>query len=250
MATIRDAVDAFLHFYEDKTGRPSQSITYPPKLIYYYLNMYHKGVLYQERLKRSSLNIDEGIMQIIPCVELRKADQVECPCAPPSGCFFLKSLYPLPKLLDGLPLSVTTLAPDCHNCDGDIREFDYVRWYNMQYKVNSRVDAQKYGLYYTMKDIDLDTHLYVYVSDRYPDLKAVAVSGVFRDPLDVLNFPLCGEAVRPVCNVLDQEFYIEPELQARIFESVFQALMQYRAGTVGADLINNNNNDVAGQAPA
>lgn len=243
MNTIRDAIDAFLHFYEDRTGRPSQSISYPPKLIYYYLNMYHKRVLFQEKFRRSTLNIDEGIIQTIPCVELRKADQIECPCAPPSGCYFLKSLHPLPKLLDGLPLTVSTLAPDCHNCEKEIREFDYVRWYNMQYKINSRVEAQQYGLYYTMKDIDLDTHLYVYTSDRYPELKAVAVSGVFKDPLEVLHFPLCGEKSRPVCNVLDQEFHIEQELQAQVFELVFQALIQYRAGTPAGDIMNNSNND-------
>lgn len=193
------------------------------------------------------MGIDEGVVQTLPCIELRKADQIECPCAPPSGCYFLKSLHPLPKMLDGLPLSVTTLLPDCHNCEKEIREFDYVRWYNMQYKINSRIEAQSRGLYYTIKDIDMDRHLYVYVNPRYENLQAVAISAVFKDPLEVIAFPLCGEAESPVCNVLDQEFHIEQELQAQVFEQVFQALIQVRAGTPAGDILNNDNADQVAQ---
>lgn len=249
MNTIRDSVDAFLHFYEDRTGRPSQSMVYPPKLIYFYLNMYHKRVLFQEKFQRSRMGIDEGITQILPCVELRKVDQIETPFAPPSGCHFLKSVYPLPRMLDGLPLSVSTLIPECHNCDKEIKEFDYVRWYNMQYKTNSRKPGQASGLYYTIKDIDLDRHLFVYVTDRYAELNAVAVTGVFKDPLEVLAFPACGETEKPVCNVLDQSFVIEQELQGQVFELAFQALGNYRAGMPVGDVINNDNADQTAQVP-
>lgn len=245
--TIRETVDAFLHFYEDRTGRPSQSVIYPPKLIYYYLNMYHKRVVYNEKLQRSRMNLDEGIIQTLPCVELRKVDQVETPFAPPSGCHFLKSLHPIPKMLDGLPLSVTTLVPDCNNCDKEVREFDYVRWYNMQYKINSRTPGQSDGLYYTIKDVDLDRHLYLYVNSRYSDLHAVALTGVFTDPIETMNFPLCGQEASVVCNVLDKEFHVEPELQAQVFEFVLQALNSARSATPGFDILNNDNPDSVSQ---
>lgn len=248
-STIRDAVDAFLHFYEDRTGRPSQTMVYPPKLIYYYLNIYHKRVLFLEKRERSQHNVDEGILQTLPCVELRKVDQVELPFAPPSGCHFLKSLYPLPKMLDGLPHSVTTLVPDCRNCDQEVREFDYVRWANMQYKAISRLPAQAQGLYYTVKDVDMITHLYVYVNDRYPDLTGVAVSAIFTDPLEVLAFPSCGNTPQKVCNALDQEFHIEPEMEAQVFEHVMQALISFRGASPAGDVLNNDNADQTAQVP-
>jgi hypothetical protein len=202
--------------------------------------------LFQEKFKRSLMNIDESIIQTIPCIELRKADVVECPCAPPSGCYFLKSLHPIPKMLDGTPLAVTTLAPDCKNCDGVVREFDYVRWYNMQYKLSGRGPL---GLYYTMKDIDTDSHLYVFVTDRYPELKAISVAGVFKDPLEVLAFPVCGQEAAPLCNLLDQEFIMEQELQAQVFEYVFQALGSFKGLSTGSDILNNDNPDHAAQVP-
>ncbi len=248
MNTIRDAVDSFLHFFEDRTGRPSQTILHPPKLIYYYLNMYHKRVLFQEKTRRSSLNIDEGIIQTLPCIELMAVDVVETPFAPPSGCYFMKSKHKLPSMLDGLPLSVSVLGSECINCGGEVKEFDYVRWNNMHYKVNSRIAAQSKGLYYTLKDVDMDTHLYIYANnERYPELRGVAVTAVFKDPLEVLAFPTCGEEVKPLCNILDQEFHIEPELQAQVFEYAFQALQGIRGAYAGADLINNDIPDAAVQ---
>jgi hypothetical protein len=250
MKTIRDAVDSFLHFFEDRTGRPSQTLIHPPKVIYYYLNMYHKRVMFQEKTRRSSLNLDEGIIQTLPCVELIQVDVVEVPFTPPSGCYFMKSKQKLPSMLDGIPLSVSVLGSECISCGGDIKEFDYVRWYNMQYKVNSRIPAQEKGLYYTLKDTDMDTHLYVYANnERYPELRGVAVTAIFKEPLEVMSFPICGEDIKPLCNVLDQEFHIEPELEAQVFEYAFQALQSVRGTYAGADLLNNDMPDAAVQNP-
>lgn len=243
--TIREAVEAFRLFYEDRSGRPSDDFAYPPKLIYYYLNLYAQSVSYENRMSKSINNMDEGILLTIPCVELVKADVVECPCAPASGCTFLKSVHKIPKLLDGLPLSVVTLGSECDNCDGEMREFDYVRWTNFSYKLNTRLEAQKRGLFYTMKNIDSNNHLYVYTNSQFKDLKAVSVSGIFKNPLEVAAFPMCGEMEKYICNPLDKEFIIEEELQPKVFAQVFDMLSRFKDMSRVADILNNDNNDTA-----
>lgn len=234
---------------EDRSGFPSQTYAYPLKLIYYYLNLFRNAVTYEDKLKKSINGMDESLLLTLPSVELRKIDIVsDIPCAPASNCFFLKSLHKLPKMLDGIPLAVTTLGAECDNCD-EIKEFTFVRWSDFQYRLNSRLDAQKRGLYYTMKNIDSEAHLYVYCNSKYKDLKSVAVSAIFKNPLDVASFPKCGEEEKYICNPLDLEFIIEEELQPKVFAQVYEMLGKFKGLSQTADTLNNQNNDNAAKVP-
>lgn len=247
--TIREAVEAFRLYFEDMSGRPSDDFSYPPKLIYYYLNLFRNAVTYEDRMRKSANNVDESIIMTLPCVELTKVDVVECPCAPASGCKFLKSKFKIPKLLDGLPLSVVTLGSECDNCDPTIQEFDYVPWSNFQYKLTSRLSAQKTGLYYTMKNIDSEYHLYIYTNSKYKDLKAVTLRGIFKNPIEVAEFPICNEIEKVICNPLDMTFIIEEELQPKVYEQVYLMLTRYKQATPTSDVLNNDNNDNASKVP-
>lgn len=247
--TIREAVEAFRGHFEDLSGRPSDDFAYPPKLIYYYLNLYRNAVTYEDRMRKSISNLDESIVGTLPCVELTKVDIVECPCAPASGCKFLKSKFRIPKLLDGLPLAVVTLASECDNCDPEIQEFTYVPWSNFQYKLTSRLSAQRTGLYYTMKNIDSEYHLYIYTNSKYKDLKAVTLRGIFKNPIEVAEFPICNEVEKIVCNPMDLPFTIEDELQPIVYDKVFAMLVKLKQATPTSDVLNNDNNDNTSRVP-
>lgn len=243
--SIRHAVESFRHFMEDRSGRPSSSMIYPPKLIYYFLKMYRNKVSYEDRYLRARSNEDLNIELTIPCVELQKIDQVECPCAPASGCMFFKSIHPLPVMLNGMPNSVTFIKQ--HSNQKNYGTFTYVDWYNFEDKLNGRVKAQAYQPYFTMKNIQSKRHLYVYGNvEEYSDIKAVAVAANFNDPLEVANFPTCGEKFNIVCNPLDEEFLIEDEIQSKVFELTYNALMGFKNATPGVDILNNNNNEAVG----
>lgn len=245
LRTIRAAVESFRHFMEDRTGRPSSSMIYPPKLIYYFLKMYRNKVSYEDRYIKARSNIDLNIELTIPCVELMKVDQVECPCSPPSGCEFFKSVHPLPKMLNGIPNSVTLMKQ--HSSQNNYGTFTYVDWYNFEDKINGRFKAQAVQPYFTMKNINSNRHLYVYANmEEYSNLKAVVVSAIFNDPLEVLGFPICGKESNMICSPLDQEFIIEDEIQSKVFELTYNALIGFKNAAPGVDVLNNDNNETVG----
>ena len=140
--TIRDAVEAFRHFFEDVSGRPSSSMAYPPKLIYYFLKMYKNKVSYEDKYIKSKTSSGINVELTIPCVELIKVDQVECPCAPASGCQFFKSKHPLPKMMNGMLNAVTLIKQ--HSSQKNYGIFTFVDWYSFEDKINSRIKAQAY----------------------------------------------------------------------------------------------------------
>lgn len=245
--TIRHACEAFRHFMEDRTGRPSSSMIYPPKLIYYFLKMYRNKVSYEDRFIKARSNQDLNIELTIPCIELEKVDQVECPCAPASGCEFFKSVHPLPKMLNGIPNSVTLLKQNSSQKNYGI--FTYADWYNFEDKINGRIKAQARQPYFTMKNINSNRHLYVYANmEEYSSLKAVVLSAIFNDPLEVASFPICGNKSKIICSPLDEEFMIEDEIQSKVFELTYNALMGFKNSSSGVDILNNNSNDTVGPA--
>lgn len=249
LRTIRANIDAFLHFLEDRTGRTSSTMIFPPKLIYYFLHMYRNKVTYEDKYIKAKSGQDLNIELTLPCIALKKIDMVECPCAPASGCYFFKSTHPIPKILSGLPNNVSLVHLTKNQKNYGI--FTYVDWYNFEDKINSRITAQANQPYYTMKNINSDRHLYVYANVKeYPNLKAVSMSAIFNDPLEVAAFPTCGEKVFNLCSPLDEEFIIEEEIKSKVFELTFNGLAAMRNGSPGVDLFNNEVNETVGNVKA
>ncbi len=243
--SIRHAVEGFRVFLETKDGRPHSSIRYPPKLIYYFLKTYRNKVSFEDRFIKSRSNQDLNIELTIPCIELEKVDLVECPCAPASGCYFFKSVEKIPKMLNGIPNAVSLV----HQNDNqkNYGAFTYVDWYNFKDKINSRLKAQAKAPYFTMKNINSKRHLYVYANTGgITNLKAVTISAIFNDPLEVASFPICGEEAKLVCSPLDEEFIIEDEIQGKVFELTYNALMGFSNASLAPDNLNNNNNETVG----
>lgn len=245
--TVRHTVESFRSFLEDRTGRASSNtFSWPPKLIYFYLNMFRNAVSFEDRLGDSLSGLDEGILLTIPCIELEEVDVTsECPCAPAKGCTWLKSVHQIPKSLSGIPHSVITI-------DGTTN-FDYVQWTQFEDKVaNSRIEALRYLPYFTVRNINSKHHIYLYTNSpktESGDLISVAVALIPKNPLEVYEFPVCGKRPDESCSPLDQEFTIEEELQHIVFERTFNALMNIQNSGTGADILNNNNNDTKAQAP-
>lgn len=235
--TVREVIQSFISYVEDATGRTSADLRFPPKLVYHHLNMVRNSILYKSRLERSRFGVtDETIIQTIPCVELEEVDQVECPCAPGSGKYFFKSKFKIPRILGSTPLSVSSIL-------GNI-QFNHIRWYNMEDKINSSFKADSEQPYYTFKTIDTDSHLYVYSSEKLDDLQAVSITAVFQNPLEVSSFPKCCEVQEDYdCTPMEREFLIPDELQVEIFKQTIRSMehLSIVSGKI-SDKINDNNN--------
>ena len=100
ISTIRSVVDAFRIFAEDRSGKPTDDFAYPPKLIYYLIRNYRNAIVADDMKKKVRTGEDVSLILTLPCVKVREIDQIsECPCAPPKGCTFYKSVLPMPRMI-------------------------------------------------------------------------------------------------------------------------------------------------------
>jgi hypothetical protein len=247
--TIRATIDAFKHFIEDRTGRPSDDLSFPNKLIYFYLRMFKNKVAINNLYKKNMYDLDASIVHTIPCVELEEVDyHEECPCAPPSGCTWFRSKEELPDMLDGKPNTVAVLKPNLGLADNGI--FTYVKWEDMEDKLNGRLKGDANALLYTTRNIDNCYRLYLIKSEQLSNLKGVVVSLIPKDPLQLADFPVCGETKQDnICNPLDTEFSIEEEIRADVFEMTYNTLSRMRTLQPNSDVLNNDNDDTEAQVP-
>ncbi len=248
MATIRDTISKFRHFIENRTGKPVDELSLPNMFVYNILRMAANSVASPVNdPKRPNAEPDISIEFTIPCFGLIKQDVVsDCPCAPASGCFWLKSEHPLPALRNGKPEAITTLAADCRNCNGENKEFTYVPWNDFQHRVNARYPMLQEGLYYTLRNLGRKQDVYIYTNSKYSDIRKVALRVVPKDPLDLLYIPACTPAV--VCDVLEVEFYIQQDLEVAVFSQAMQLIGVALQLSGGPDVLANANKDNANPA--
>jgi hypothetical protein len=162
--------------------------------------------------------------QTIPCIPLEEVDRNECPCAPQSGCTWLKTKARLPNPI-GKYISVTSI-------DGGI-QYGYRNWDDVKAKFASRVPAIRKGATYSTKD----GYLYLH-NDEHK--KFISVTFVASDPRQVQLFPNCEGELDTCIPHLDLEFPFDPELYPALFQATFQSLLTVRS-SVPTDI---NNNDL------
>lgn len=232
--TIRTNIDAFRHFVAERSGKPTDDHGWPSRLIYFYMKQSRSSVIFQNDLMRV-YDMGDDQLDNLGCVELVEADMVECPCAPASGCLFLKSKHPIPKMIDGQMMSVKLPLGG----RGQLTNINYVPWHRFDNKINGRIKAQARKPYYTVKK-NKDGEYYLYVYNKVA-LKTVFVSGIFSDPIDVAIFPNCGdEENNKYCNVLDLPFPIKEELKPQVFQMTLASLVNTRSSAPVGD---NDNDD-------
>lgn len=213
---------------------------YPPKLIYYFLLLNKNLALSSDRYKKFNAKRNDGLLQTIPCVELIEVDLAsDCPCAPASGCTWMKSKHPIPELLSGSYEFVSTLTGK--------DTFDGVKWGAFDTKLQSRMPQQRAGLYYTTRKIGNNIHLYIYNNSKITQtgmLKSVTISGIFKDPMEVQCFPTCGKNTSEVeCGLLDTEFVLPTELHGIIFDNTLRSLQQYQSNNQRLNPIEDQKNN-------
>lgn len=199
-------------------GYLSNEISFPKRLILFWLKA-ARARLIKEKLKREELS--KFNYQTIPCIQLESVDQSECPCAPKSGCTFLRTVEPIPKAL--AIISVTSLL-------GNI-SYNYVGWDKMRYKTVGRFAAAQNKPYYTIKDVGDGAHLYLYNSKHQ---KKISVTAIFEDPLDVQCFPDENGNVNCCDDPWEQEFLIDADLVSTMFDLAMGSMMRFKAQNTDA----------------
>lgn len=229
--SLRHAIYAFRDFAADRSGMPSQQNAWSDRLIKFYLNMYRARALYE----KSGNQAMDGMFQVLPCVLMELVDMNECPCLPASGCTFRKSTYPIPETVGSI-IAVNSVT-------GHLT-FDYVRWMDYPLHITSRFPAQRTAPMYTIKNINNEPYLYVY---NKGELEAVAITAVFVDPVEVAQFPNCGQEQPYLCNPLDKEFVCDEELKMKVFLLTYEHLSKTRSQS--SDIRNNDADGTSSQLP-
>lgn len=221
---LREHIDAFRLYLSDSTGRPSDDITHPNRLIAYEIIGAANTILG---------GIDKKELKLIAptiCVSLKEADIVECPCAPDSGCTYMKSIVKIPDIM-GLPLDVSFADAS--------QTYTYIEWNKMQHAVKSRTQASRQGSYYTFKKLSEETHLYVYHRKNVTNLKTVQVTAIPLDPIEWAKVDCNGAKFD--CNPMDVQLTIPEKYRQQVFQQVMQKIgvvAQIQGGK--QDLINDD----------
>lgn len=229
--TYRKAVEFYKHPPLDISGFNSDDIGWSDQMILDYILDVRAGEL-KRRAEKGK--VDKHNVQTLPCIELEEVDLVDCPCAPPTGCMWLRSTSELPRLIK--TISVTSI-------DGNIN-FNSVDWTKFKYKTTSRIKSTQDKKYYTTKDTGKGTYLYI-LNDSF--LKAVSLSGVFEDPYQAVSYPKCGEVDKEVfCNPWDTDIKTDRGLFDIIMRTVWQILPAIRYGSKTADTVNDASDNTNG----
>lgn len=230
MKTLREVINGWIEIVNERQGKLSQDMEWSYRIIYYYLLIYRARFLYERKQKKvphSRWNI-----QTIPCISLQEVDRNECPCLPPSGCIWMKSIFPVPRPIYGNYISVTSVLGN--------KTYEYIRWESFEDILNSRFKAEREKPYHTFKNYGSELHLYI-LSDS--DKETVTATLIPEDPLEVLAYPNCGVQTH-ICTPLDQEFVIDAEALPVIYEMMFEKLIRVRA-IAPPELFNNEQPDSA-----
>ncbi len=229
--TYRQVAQSVRQAVADKGGISDDNSTSTRYILFNLLRF--RAMLLAEKIK-SRAHISKFNYQTIPCIPLEEVDVVECPCAPKSGCTFLKGKVNLPVLINGFK-SVASMT-------GSI-SYTYVEWDKFRHKLNSRIKANQTAAYYTYKTGPDGTFIYVY-NDIHKEF--LTVTGIFDNVIDVQLFPGCDGAVDNCKRPLDLAFIFEPALFPLLQELVLRKV--FGISIKARDEISNDADDLTNNA--
>lgn len=225
-----------IRFIKDKlSSNDNKALSTTPfsdRLVYEALRSSRALLLNQKQQANQAINLAN--YQRIGCVKLKEADVVECPCAPKSGCSFLKTVPEIPIPI-GQYYSVTSI-------DGSIN-YSYVPWDRFKYKINDRYSSTNNSAYFTTQNTKEGIKIYVY-NDIHKEV--VSITGIFSDPLKIYSFEDCDGKVDRCFNPLLKPFPIDPELLPQVYESALQLLAPVAPN---ADKLQNDSEDTYSPTP-
>lgn len=199
-----------------------------PRLVYSKLVTARLRLLALKVNKKQKLS--SSATQNLTCIELIRAPLIECPCAPPVGCNFLRSRYPIPKLVTSLfgPIleSVMTL-------DGST-VFNPTTRSGIRHEVNNRYTGSSPRYF-------IDEYLYVLGKNKP---KYIGIFGaVFEDPIEAEKFNYnCSEGSSECFDALESEFPFDGDLIDPLVEITIQELVGYFTN-MRQDVKNNASDD-------
>lgn len=228
VTTVRHALERWKHYAIDSSGFVSDDSGYSNKAVVAQL-LDSRANITGDALEFGK-NVSEFMVQTLPCVEVVELDRNKCPCAPASGCYWLKTKAEIPKFIK--MISVTGIV-----ANSEMPRFNWIKWDRFQYIPKARLKSTQKGRYWTIRDTGEGSYIYLY-GDRF--LQSIAVSAIWEDPMCAAAYPSCGEVnINAKCNPLDVNFHTDRWMLDLVISDSWQKIISKRQ-SARTDLINDD----------
>lgn len=184
----------------NRTGRSIDETRISERSVYNKLKENRIYILRQKR--KNGRDYSSYDIMTLPCVELIEANLSECPWLPTDGQIVLRTKYGLPRTLEGMLYSVSNT---------DFSSFyDYYSIERVGDLQGGRFPQLAFEDIYTTQNVEGEFHVYI-LNDI---LKAgAAIRLIPEDPLEVLEYPMCGKLTNKGCiDPMQQDFHIDADL--------------------------------------
>lgn len=229
ISTFRHVTEHILSQIGDRDGRLSDDHPWSRKeLVYMFLRYRSEAIL-------NALNeegeISDSMRQVLSCIDMEEVPRIDCPCAPPDGCYWLKTVHPIPT-----PIVIDYIT--------DIRgkeDFTETTWESSKRISKSRIASKRKRRHYlTRENGSGETNIYLLNDSLTPNIR---LRGIFFNPLEATTFPSCGKVDKGVqCNPLDVNVFTDINLHDYIFENIIPRLIRNKQ-VAPSDNLNNDSLD-------
>jgi hypothetical protein len=238
--TNREVISGFsTHLHKNNI---STSFSHIPNRLAYHLAVTARDTIKHELAilsisKKDSIylpnQVSDSVYLTFGCVNLKKADAVECECAPPSGCVYKRTIVPLPKLHENTTISVFSL-------DG-YTKYDLIDSKLIKSYGNNPIAKNKLNNVFFIRTTNGLSNLYLIEDTQKTNISAVMVIAAPVDLIEALTYSNCNTDVKN-CNYLDAEFISDPHIISLIYTKMTELLQRYQPFKI-QDPINNDSND-------
>jgi hypothetical protein len=223
--TVREAL-AQLDWPQDLSGVPVEDTGWLLASTYEQLLIVRAAFIESERKQDPAAA--KWAEQTIGCLQMEEVPTEECPCLPPSGCKWFRTIQDVPE-----PIGDYTMITGVGGNLSNLTIYTYRPWNQIQYAFHSRIEAERTRSYWTKKNRK------IYIAGQGHG-EPIAVTGPFYDPPEIQRFPTCGEKVNDCKPFLDYNIYIDSASLNPILGGVVKNIVTMRSPS-GYDNTNNAN---------
>lgn len=211
--TAREFLAQFENWSQDKAGVPSADAGWFAGAVYDQF-LAARAMDIRADQARDPRNPNPFTQQVMGCLLLEEVPVEECPCAPPSGCTWLRTTLPLPTPIGELQ-AVTGIGGNLER----LEHYSYRDWATVKYSLTARLPAERTRGYYTLRNN------FLYIVTPHITRKTVAVTGVFYDPVEVQRGYQCDGSVDLCTPFLDFPVFIEPDKIQKLLATTYQLIV-------------------------
>lgn len=219
--TLGDVLDLIRIPLEDAGRRPGFAESLPRRMLYHYLMLAEKSVIYtDEEGKRRRFGVEDPDYITISCVPLCLVDKQECPDRPKTGCVWHRTASVLPEHIG--PIRRVFLND---------RDFGQGSWDSAKNKRNSYLAFHDETTFYH-REYREGKHLFAEFPEDF-EISSVSIEIAPVNKFDAMQYD-CEAGI--VCSILDEPYSLDPRYSQQVINLTVQMILNLTRGGLRADV--------------